>query len=289
MSRRVTSPGTKRWGVALTMSLIGAVGVVAAPFAQAALVPGLVADTQVPAGQVRADCADVLFLGARGSGQPISGSTNDGQSGLGPQVYQVSQRLGRDLPGRTVDVQALDYPALDTQLLLTDAAAYFAGLEQGVSTAKSDLRRQADQCPEQRIVLAGYSQGAMVMHRVLQDLSSAPDAKARSILAHLGGAVLIADGDRLPKDRTTDYGTAGRSRGVAYALRAESGVRGTRLPKRMKARVHSICNDADIVCDFRALLQSDAAGVDGATVHISSYDNSADVLKATDVVAVRLR
>lgn len=262
-------------------------GIAFAPWAQAMLVPGLVVDATTPAGQTRADCADVLFLGARGSGQPQAGSSADGGTGLGPQVNGVAQRLVQDLPGRSVSVSAVEYPAAEAQLLVLDPATYFGGLEQGVATVTGTLRSQAAVCPQQRLVLAGYSQGAMVMHRVLQDLASS-DPSSTAILARLDGAVLIADGDRSRKDRTTNYGTAGRSRGISYALRSQSGVRGTLLPKRLKSRVHSICADADIVCDYRSLLQSNAAGVDGGSVHVLSYTDSADVNRATDAVAARL-
>ena len=39
-------------------------------------------------------CSDVLVLGARGSGQPAAGSSTDGSTGMGPQVYRLYQRIG---------------------------------------------------------------------------------------------------------------------------------------------------------------------------------------------------
>jgi hypothetical protein len=61
--------------------------------------------------------------------------------------------------------------------------------------------------------------------------------------------VLLADGDRLEKDRTTNYGTAGRSQGISYEV-GPSHARGTRLPKKLANRVQSVCEQADTVCDF---------------------------------------
>ena len=55
------------------------------------------------------------------------------------------------------------------------------------------------QCPNTKVVLAGYSQGAMVIHRNLQDLADDP---------HVAAALLIADGDRLPVDTTIKMGSA---------------------------------------------------------------------------------
>lgn len=239
--------------------------------------------------QPRAACADVLFLGARGSGQAAGGASADAGTGMGPQVYAAYQRLAADRPDRTITPRAVVYPAQEVQALALDAASYFGGLERGVRDVKRALRSEALRCPDQRIVLGGYSQGAMVMHRALQDLASAKDPAAVDILARLDGAVLLADGDRLEKDRTTNYGTAGRSQGISYEVGPQSHARGTRLPRKLANRVQSVCEQADTVCDFHSIFQADSAGVGGVTVHINSYTGAPDVLRATDVVAARLR
>ena len=53
-------------------------------------------------------------------------------------------------------------------------------------------------CPTTKVVLAGYSQGAMVVHRNLQALAASPN---------LAASLLIADGDRLPNDTTVNIGS----------------------------------------------------------------------------------
>jgi hypothetical protein len=243
----------------------------------------------VLAPRFRADCTDVLVLGARGSGQPQAGSTSDGGTGLGPQVASVASRVVTDLPGRTVGVRSLRYPARQAELLVLDPATYFNGLERGVATAKKALARQVVACPKQRFVIAGYSQGAMVMHRVLQDLSKASDSLSKRILRRVDGAVLLADGDRLSSDRMTSLGSAGAGRGVSYASPQDSNVRGTRLPARLAPRVFSVCEQADVICDYRSLFQTSSSGVDGTTVHVASYTGSPNVLQAADAAAARVR
>ena len=193
------------------------------------LTVAVAAMTGGPAAAVDAvDCTDVLFLGARGSGQPQSGSGGDGGTGLGPQVYGVAQRLARQLPGQSITVSAVQYPAQGVELLATAPNTYFGGLEGGVVDVQNQLRGRAAACPAERIVLSGYSQGAMVVHRALQDLDRAGDPTARQILARTDGVVLISDGDRRPRDRATSYGTAGRSRGIGFDQRPGSGARGTK-------------------------------------------------------------
>jgi hypothetical protein len=234
-------------------------------------------------------CTDVLFLGARGSGQASGGNAADGGSGMGTQVYSAYQRLVSDLPDRSVTGVAVDYPATSAQSLILDQAGYFSGLEQGVRGVKGALRRELKACPDQRIVLAGYSQGAMVMHRALQDLVARKDPTSRNVIRHVDSVLLLADGDRLPRDNATDSGSAGPSRGISYSLASRSGLRGTRLPAGFAPRVFSVCESADVVCDYHSLLQSNSSGVDGITVHATSYSGTPDVLSAADAAAARVR
>lgn len=265
------------------------VGAVVAGLALGAMTPMASAVPQAIRTVDPASCTDVLFLGARGSGQPQGGSADDGGTGLGKQVYSVSQRLTRQLPGRAVASQAVAYPAQGVELLVTNPDAYFTSLELGAQSVQEVLRARAGACPQERVVLAGYSQGAMVVHRALQDLDRAGDPEARQILARTDGVVLISDGDRRRRDRATDYGTAGRSEGVGYALRPGSGARGTKLPLGMKDRIHSVCLDLDVVCDYQPDVHSGAGLLAGAAIHSDGYTTSRPVNRATDAVAARVR
>jgi len=208
---------------------------------------------------------------------------------MGPQVYRLYQRIVADRPGLSITQKSLTYPALQAELLVTDPTTYFIGLERGVANAKRFLMRQAAACPDQRFVLAGYSQGAMVMHRVLQDLSAAKDAGSARVLRRIDGSALLADGDRMSKDHVTAIGSAAGGRGISYALPKDAKVRGTLLPPRLAGRVFSVCEQADVVCDYHSLLQSNASGVNGTSVHVTSYTGSPDVLRAADAIAARLR
>ena len=271
-------------------ALLAASTVAVAALLAGAIVP--VAGASAPSAREAVDaitCTDVLFLGARGSGQPQGGSADDAGTGLGKQVYSVSQRLTRQLPGRAVTSQAVTYPAQGVELLATNPDAYFTSLELGAQSVQTVLRDRAAACPQERVVLAGYSQGAMVVHRALQDLDRAGDPAARQILARTDGVVLISDGDRRRRDRATDYGTAGRSQGVGYALRPGSGARGTKLPVGMKDRIHSVCLDLDVVCDYQPDVHTGAGLLAGAAIHSDGYTASRPVNRATDAVAARLR
>jgi len=144
-------------------------------------------------------CDAVFFIGARGSGETGPGSKNGWDtatdpSGFGPEVDDVFTQVKTAFGAGNVQTDPLIYAADPvpsvTQLRSGAVAAYFTDLSAGVSQAMSDLMKQAASCPGQEIIMAGYSQGAMVMHRVLHELAGSPTY--RTILSRVGVAVLIA-------------------------------------------------------------------------------------------------
>lgn len=250
---------------------VSALGV-AAVTASAMVVPAVVAAGPAAAA---VECREVVFLGARGSGQPQSGSDADAYTGFGPQVWSAYGQFHDGLAGRR-SMMAIPtvFPSRDAALAVTAPELYFTGLEIGVDATLQTLIARARDCPEERIVLAGYSQGAMVMHRVLEALEERGTTRAQ-ILGRVDGAVLIADGDRVPRDTTNFYGTAPQdSRGIGVLYRKISGASGKKLSRATGLKTHSVCNISDAVCD--------APGT-GYTVH-TGYTGTAAVFQAADAV-----
>ncbi|MCU1676189.1 MAG: cutinase [Frankiales bacterium] len=192
-------------------------------------------------------CADVFFLGARGSGQPQTGLGS--YNGLGPQVNAARTELERVLAThRTVAAKPVVFAAASV-VELKRPSVYFDGLDIGVGNALQILRARATTCPDERIVLAGYSQGAMVMHRLAFELSQDP-----AIFQRVDGVLLLADGDRVPKDNVHTYGSASpASTGIGYLLDAISHTNERKLPEGIGGRVHSVCNRLDPVCDSKGV------------------------------------
>lgn len=88
-------------------------------------------------------CADVEVVFARGTFE---------SPGVGATGQAFVDALASALPGRTVDVYGVNYPAsLDFQ-----AAA------QGIGDASHRIQTVAASCPATKIVVGGYSQGAAV-------------------------------------------------------------------------------------------------------------------------------
>lgn len=227
------------------------VGTIAALVA-AGLLP--VAVPTAAAGQ----CADVLFLGARGSGQPGPGAhggwspTAVDPNGLGGTVRASLSRFRQALSARrSIAVVSLDYPAerVSTRAWHTPGHSYWAGLELGVSGAAAQLRRAAVSCPDQRFVLSGYSQGAMVLHRLVRRL----DAHDPDLLARVDAVLLIGDGDRVSHDRTRKFGSmhsSGHGVGLSPLVIGASESGTGKFSPRAGRLVLEVCNRNDSVCDY---------------------------------------
>lgn len=203
-------------------------------------------------------CRDVEFIGAAGSGQrdedpedsEDSEETQDTDSGVGEFVEATYNNLDADMPDSTSSaLRPVDYPALAVPVSVDTSAwdDYFQSVEDGATASRDLISTTADDCPESKIVVAGYSQGAMAIRRALTELDAA-DAEA------VDGGVLIGDGDKLPEDAVTllpDTDTDGDS-GIAQVAKDEwgvdSGASSDPLASEWESKIMSACNDGDIVC-----------------------------------------
>jgi hypothetical protein len=216
------------------------------------------------AGAAHADpgCPDVHWIGAAGSGERVD-PTADG--GMGRAVYQSLRDLAQQLQqnGRTITAEAVDYPAVavpaDGDLL--GWAGFMNSVNAGTAALGAQYASFAQQCPATKVVLAGYSQGAMVVHRNLQALAGSPNVAA---------ALLIADGDRLPGDDVISMGSVtaapDKGKGVAqdWPILAHAPAR---LPLAIGSRTVSVCELGDAVCDY----DSDAGATPNAVAIHTSY------------------
>lgn len=135
-------------------------------------------------------CTDMTIVFARGTGE----MGNVGSVSGPPMFKAIRAELGDD----RLTVQGVDYPA---------SAAGNANLGGDGGQKMADLVKQAkSQCPDTKVIVSGYSQGAMVVHNAFNKGLSAAD---------VSGAVQFGDplkrqavGD-LPTDKVKQFcGTA---------------------------------------------------------------------------------
>ncbi len=217
-------------------------------------------------------CPDVHWIGAAGSGERAGNVAADG--GMGRVVYKSYRDFAAAVQqgGRTITAEAVQYPATpvpeDGGIL--DWAGFIGSVDAGSAALAQQYQAFVAQCPSSKVVLAGYSQGAMVVHRNLHALDANPN---------LAAALLVADGDRLPQDPTINIGSVvampGAGKGVAqdWPILAHAPAP---LPPTMGARTISVCNIGDAVCDYDTEAE-DEMNPAAVAVH-TSYARSASAM-----------
>lgn len=215
-------------------------------------------------------CPDVTFIGARGSGEALEGSTK----GMGDSVYFMAAHLKGILHSQAkpkkMGYLAVIYPADSTKELVPSseeilvlrryglAAAlalyyarhvrpYLASIRTGVTQTIEEIELTNENCPGTEIVLGGYSQGAMVIHQAeLRLVEEGNDQAMRSI----AGTLLLGDGDRTANTNAVLMGGAA-AQGKGIQARLHAGWLHPEDVAEPRTTVE-ICAPRDIVCDFSA-------------------------------------
>jgi cutinase len=99
-------------------------------------------------------CPDAEVVFARGTGEPV---------GPGGPGQAFTDSLTGQLPGKTVNLYPVDYPATND---------YVDSAHAGAGDAVAHVQGTAANCPNTKIVLGGYSQGAGVMDMTSHQLSA---------------------------------------------------------------------------------------------------------------------
>ena len=95
-------------------------------------------------------CPDVELIFARGTGEPA------GVGGVGQSFVDA---LRAQLGARSLSVYPVDYPASDNFM---DRMAFAGTVVDGIRNAGNHLQTTATNCPNTKVVLGGFSQGAVV-------------------------------------------------------------------------------------------------------------------------------
>src|SRR3954465_11944889 len=124
-------------------------GMISRFFGVAVVATAAVLSSNIPTASA-VPCPDVEVIFARGTFEP---------AGVGGTGQAFVDALRAQVGGKSVDVYAVDYPAsLD-----------FATAADGVLDASNKIRDIAANCPNTKMVLGGYSQGAAVVAYTTED------------------------------------------------------------------------------------------------------------------------
>jgi predicted esterase len=225
-----------------------------------------------------ATCKDVDIIGARGSGEPAGGEFH----GLGAPVNKMISVVQGQLKkfGYSYATFAVNYPAASVDVLKPTAGQiaefivgamdpldpgqmvinavvdwynhqvkkYLASIAAGVSATVKEANKLHSACSSTLIAFVGYSQGAMVVHQAMQKLSG-------TITTCVKGALVLADGNRVPNTKAQQFGTSlatGEGIQTWITHTAHVGPKAHDFPSWAvnNASLASICNKSDFVCDF---------------------------------------
>jgi hypothetical protein len=195
---------------------------------------------------------EVTVIGARGSGDPQGGDVRtdkygDSVHGMGKPGAAFAVDLANGLPRGAVSFLPLEYPAVGlvgdwrkiinlvgAKTPLPFLGAYHGSVNDGEQELRQTVRDEERLCPNIKLVLLGYSQGAQVVADVYeQNLES----RQRSQIA---GVALFGDPYFNPNS-PADHGSYDPTR---------HGILGTRasFPANRSALVFSICHRDDPIC-----------------------------------------
>ncbi|WP_222271940.1 cutinase family protein [Modestobacter marinus] len=197
-------------------------------------------------------CADVLFIGIRGSGQEATEA-----GGYGDMINAVRAGMVAYMPGdKRLQTVALDYTAASVLSFFVPPSGmsnYFGSIDHGVKELHKRLAEAQRDCGDQKIVLAGYSQGALVANMVARN--------ARNVV----GVLLVADPGRVPKQTGKNLGSARSGYGVYQATGIDLGS----ITTRRNAMVVELCNRGDVICDWSHRGTPDVAATVGVATHLA--------------------
>lgn len=223
--------------------------------------------TVVTGGGAPSSCPDAFFIAMLGSGQYYK---SDQDLTVSPQLNAMYNAMLTKTGNKTVRKQVVNYPATSVDALWTGLSSarnkvalvsklsanidsYLAGEKSGVTKLSQTIAGDEASCPNSKIVLGGYSQGAMTIH----DWANNPNAGNHPNVVGIG---LLADPERVDKSAVLNFGSAEfiskrfiGSHGVCAQINALKNCATpqslTDVSSRFASRSVQVCEAYDLVCD----------------------------------------
>lgn len=269
---------------------------------------------------VAEQCSDYTIVGARGSGEQISGNRQDSEGNrtensegytggrpagsptpvisgfsefLATYAWEIKRQLPSDKTIRFVpaiyqavsledslftvipDVMNGEPPAVLPVKLVNGIDLFIGSSEDGRMRVNETISNLNKVCPDTKIVLMGYSQGAMAVHKSLLDIND--EKTADSIAA----ALLISDPMRInsdplpniymPRDHPNEFlpfKESDANSSLGSGIGASGHLGSITFSEKMKGKVTQICDLSDFVCNASLALLPGKVGFD---THTSAY------------------
>jgi hypothetical protein len=234
------SARSRRWVRFILPALVSAFAVVLATAFGVAM-------TLNPQAHAATSCPKFEILGVRGAGETAAdGPYSMGSTAGGAADSAMRHLLSQGYTTADISLQPVNYTAIAVpDWLHRDLAAYDASVNDGeqVLSLLMATKLASTACPHVRFILIGYSQGAQVVHEVVNSYgAAAPELKA------IAGVLLIAD----PKGDDSAYYAhmVGTDFGGDEGSGSGGGIAGQdRIQATLAHRTFAICfASGDSVC-----------------------------------------
>lgn len=181
-----------------------------------------------------ATCTPVLFVGVRGSGEA---------AGLGPTIQDTYNNF-KASESQSTTLYALPYTASPVPVVNRGASisAFINSVNSGKTMLVNYINAQVAQCPTQKIVLAGFSQGALVIVETMRTLSVAT-------MQHVSGISLLGDPAFDPKF-AGNVGTYSKNDSGIVSTFTSVYKSQSYLPSTVSGNAKSYCLAYDPVCNY---------------------------------------
>jgi hypothetical protein len=174
------------------------------------------------------NCSNVVFIGARGSGEQYLTSS----FGMGRTVKAVYDNVAAQVPG--LQAWGVIYDAIPAVSIPDFPSDVQKSVEIGRETTNAFMSRQLAACPNQKFLLVGYSQGAMVVADVINGLNA-------NTASHVVGVGMLGDPLFNPKLKE-DAGDYDKRYGGILGQRPE-------IEKSFLKKTTSFCAKGDFICN----------------------------------------
>lgn len=237
-------------------------------------------------------CNTYSILGLRGSGEKRESiSSFAGSPALGSFATAVKSSLGtKKVAIINVWYEAMAVPGTDPsktkEVRPVDYVKYAKSASNGIVNLRSMIASRRSACPNERVIVAGYSQGAWAAHATLNAL-----ADRNGVVKGVYAAALIADplyrhGMGKSMGTAKSSGAAGNRVSAGFAKLLRDSADGVPYFAQLftpgftatKVGLFQLCDAHDVVCDTMAWAGAKVSFAAGLKIHLSYSERNGSLI-----------
>ncbi|HET8884134.1 MAG TPA: cutinase family protein [Candidatus Saccharimonadales bacterium] len=206
-------------------------------------------------------CTDIDIVFARGSGQKLQDGENERlrqqlqnriQAGVTMNYYELGTETYGDAKYGAITIGEWwkNGNVVGASLSAGLANDYGDSVNSGITELKSYLKQRHTKCPDTRIVLGGYSQGAQVIGQSLSDLSTDIQSHVDFVALFGDPKLYLPEGEGVYPEACYGKNLSAWRRAIAncHVDNGSLGARKPFLPESMQGKTGLWCQAIDFVC-----------------------------------------